>query len=368
MGLLCGELRSCVPLLPNCDRKKLSRNQRWPPFDFVPKMPDQGPPCYLTGWACAHSIPHPAKFKDPGYVRYTESHISGSSGASMKLIRRNLSLLALFLLPGLRAADTPQIGFVLEMNGEWRVNGTRIKGPGQGLPPEAVINLPTPLNIRTGEELRITIVLLNNKSIPRTCHSAASCEHAQVTLPKSLIPESPFSERLSAARMRLFSRDPERYVPGLARSGDSKSAKLKDRVLLLEDDRLLIGDWFQAVAPANYSLVLVDFNREGATRSPAVIPVAWTGDRGATMTVSNLAPGLYGARLMLAGRSAINQKAIGEDAWVLVSAPGTYNKDSADYGSCVATTSGWEASPKGIQTFARVCMDTIAAPPKDPVR
>lgn len=136
------------------------------------------------------------------------------------------------MLPGLHAAQTPQVGFVLEMKGDWLVNGKSIKGPGQGLPPGAVIEHNSKIKIRSGEELRITVVLLNNQSIPRTCNSVESCEKAQFNLPKSLIPESPFSERLSAARMRLLSRDPERYVPGLARSGDFKSAKLKDRVLL----------------------------------------------------------------------------------------------------------------------------------------
>ncbi len=286
----------------------------------------------------------------------------------MELIRRNLSLLALFVLPGVYAAEPQQIGFVLEMKGDWLVNGAPIKGPGQGLPPAAVIALKSQKNIRTGEELRITIILLNNQSIPLTCHSEESCKNARFTLPASLNRESPALDRLWAASKRLIWQDPERYVPGLARSGDSKSEKLRDRVLLLDNDRLSIGDWFKAVEPANYSLVLVDFNREGATRSPAVIPVTWTGDHDATVTVPNLKPGLYGARLMPAGRSAVGQKAIGDDAWVLLSGPGTYDKHSTDYESCAASTSKWEASPVGIKTFDRVCMDIIAAPAKVPAK
>ena len=289
-------------------------------------------------------------------------------GENVDLIRRSLFLLALVMLPALMSAEPLQIGIVLEMHGEWRANGVPIKGLGQGLPAGAVINLPAGINVRPGDELLITIILLNNQSIPRTCHSSESCKNAQFTLPTSLNRPSPAWERLSAAVERLLSRDPERYVPAIARTGDPKSEKLKDSVLLLDNNNhLSIGPLFQQVERGNYSLVLVDFNPEGATRSPAVIPVAWTGGRFTSVSVSNLVPGVYGARLMPATGSAMNQ-AIGDDAWVLLSAPGTYDKDSAAYRSCLAATVGWQASPQGIKTFSRVCMDTIVAPPKDPAK
>jgi hypothetical protein len=257
-----------------------------------------------------------------------------------------------------KSVEPRQIGFVLSKEGTWLANGQPIPGVGAGLGAKSVISLPPNIDFRSGQRYRLTIVLLNNRTIPLDCNSFETCrQQTRDPLPDSLAAPSTVVERVHQAVARLLFRDPDRYILADSR-GSGPPQKIKEDVLLLNDGRLSIGAWFQSVEPGPYALALVYIGRDNRSGNPAALTFTWTGNRAATVDARDITPGLYQARLLPA-RSVLNQP-VSQDAWVLVAAPTAYEKDAAAYRECTASTAGWtQVDPSEVQTFLRACLDQV---------
>ena len=258
-------------------------------------------------------------------------------------------------------AETRQIGFALHMEGAWLANGQPILGNGASLEAKAAISLSSDTDFRSGQDLTLTVVLLNGRTVPLRCNSFESCHKLlPYTLPDSLAEHSPVLERLERAVARLLFRDPDRYISPLSRAAGPPQ-KLKEDVLRLDGGRLSIGVWLQNVEPGAYTLVLVYIGRDNRSSNPPVLRFEWAGNPAATIEAKDVTPGLYEAQLLPA-RSVLNQP-VSEDAWVVVAAPATHEKDAAAYHNCTSSIAGWtQIDPSDVQTFLRACLDQVASP------
>jgi hypothetical protein len=258
-------------------------------------------------------------------------------------------------------AREKHIGFVLEILGEWLVDGRQIEHAGEGLPAGATVTLSPKANFRSGDEWRVTIILLNNEARSCTCNSFESCKKCQpIQLPTSLTPSSSLGERLHQAVARLLSLDPERYVPAISREAGGPPPRLHDGVLLLDKGRIAIADWFRDIEPGSYALTFVYIGRDGESRTPAVLTLDW--NAGAPpLPAPGLRPGLYVVR-MFPARSAPTQ-ALSQDAWILLASADQFESQAVAYREHVELTRHWEnVAAVAVQTFLRACLDQLAAP------
>jgi hypothetical protein len=262
-------------------------------------------------------------------------------------------------------AETKQVGFVLQMQGVWLINGSPIPSLGAGLPAGGVVTLSPQTNFRSDQKWLITIVLLNNEIIPpkpNECNSFTSCKALQpIHLPTSLVPSSTVSARIQKAVAHLLSLYPERYAPTISRAAGPVPEKLHDAVLLLNQHQISIADWFHEIEPGAYALTFVDIGRRGRSQAPVTVNFHWNGGKPASIAANDLDPGLYVVRVFPEDSEA--DLPISQDTWVLLSSGDQFDKSSEIYHDSVERTRHWKNVDSGaVQTFLHACLDQLAAP------
>jgi hypothetical protein len=257
--------------------------------------------------------------------------------------------------------DVKQIGFVLEMQGDWLINGSPIRNAGESVPADGAITLSPQTDFRSAQKQKITIVLLNNEIKGGECSSFTECKKLQpIRLPTSLTPPSSVLKRMKQAVAYLLSLDPERYASAISRGAGAPN-KLHDAVLLINQRQISIADWFREVEPGYYALTFVDIGRGGQSRAPVTLNLNWSGGTPASIAAKDLGAGLYAVRVFPADSRA-NQP-ISQDAWVLLSSDDQFDKNSGIYHENVELTRQWQNVDAGaVQTFLRACLDQLAAP------
>jgi hypothetical protein len=258
-------------------------------------------------------------------------------------------------------AETRQIGFVLEMQGDWLINGSPIRNIGESLPAGGAITLSPQTNFPSAQKEKITIVLLNNESITRECNSFTDCKALQpIPLPTSLAPPSSVLKRIHQVVAYLLSLDPERYASAISR-GAGAPKKLHDAVLLLNQRQISVADWFREIEPGSYALTFVDIGRGGHSRAPVTMNLNWGRGTLASNAAKDLGPGLYAVRVFPADSGA--NRPISQDVWVLLSSGDQFDKNSGIYRENVELTRQWQnVDVDAVQTFLRACLDQLAAP------
>ena len=273
--------------------------------------------------------------------------------------RRRLLVLSLFFLFSFANAfgQEKQIGFVLEMNGEWLVNGKPIHGAGERLPPGGVV---APSKVATFP-VKITIILLDNTPLPYSCATFQECRSIP-PLPASLS-ASTFSERLNQAASWLLSRNPDRYyVPAFVRS--EVPQKLKDGVWELDKSRIVLGTSFQDFKPGSYVLTFVYIGRKEESKNPAELHVDWIPGQASFLPAEDFTPGLYVVRVFK-GNSALTQP-VSQDAWILLSDSAQFPKSSSAFRDAAEATRQWnKVGAVDAQRFLRLCLDSLADPAPD---
>lgn len=257
-----------------------------------------------------------------------------------------------------------QIGFVLEMNGEWLVNGKPIQKAGERLPAGGLVALSPKATFPVKDPWKITIILLNNAPLPYSCATFQECKSLRpITLPASLSSSS-FSERLNQAVSWLLSLNPDRYVPAHVRDGPEVPQKLKDGVLEFDKSRIVLGASFQDFEPGSYVLTFVYIGRKEESKNPVELDVDWVPGRVPFVPAEDLTPGLYAVRVFR-GHSARTQP-VSQDAWILLSDSDQFPKSSKAFRNAAEATRQWNnTSAVDAQTFLRLCLDNLADPASD---
>jgi hypothetical protein len=270
--------------------------------------------------------------------------------------------LLIFAAAGWGATENA-VGFVLEVHGQWLINGKPVTQGGGSIPPNATIDLPPQTNFRSGQTWRICIVLLNNSLLKYSCNSYDSCRKVlPAHAPASLTEPSPLLERIRTAIGRLISSDPDRYVPAISRGPAEPNQHLHDTVLPLNGDRLELRDWFAGVKPGEYALTFEYIGWDGASRPPVDLAFKWGASPPAGIAAPKLLPGLYRVRIYdSAGES------VSPDAWVAIVDAAAFSRASAAFRDDRRAAEAWQSQdPEAAETFLRACLDNLA--PKQPTR
>jgi len=273
---------------------------------------------------------------------------------------RFIAVYALFSLMALppcgRAEEGKSIGFVLEMVGNWTVNGTAIR-LGQALPPGGEIRA-----VRGDGRLSstsVTIVLLNSRTIRLLCTKDKPCEPHR--LPASLVRSSSLVERISEAAINVFGRRPERYIPALARSDKDAPQGFVETIVKLQDAKLGIGPLMKGIPGGQHVL---SFNRvrehEAASGElPVAFEIQWDRDD-QPVAVNLLSPGLYSLTLKAQADSELPR--ITANCWVLVVSGKDYESASNDLRRVRDEVNKWEGiSDAGKRSFLRLSLEFLSS-------
>ncbi len=270
-----------------------------------------------------------------------------------------LTLCLLLVLLGLAAAaqgeDDRSIGFVLEMAGNWTVNGTALR-MGQALPPGGELRAAR-ANSRQASS-HVAVVLLDSKVIRLACAKDKPCDPYR--LPASLVKSSSLFERISAAAANLFGERPERYTPTITRSEKDAPERYLETVVKLEDGKVGIAPLMRGLPDGQYGLSFRRTSEADAGTSGVPVAFQWQSTRDdLPVSVDQLSPGLYSVTIRALAESDESCKT--ENGWTLVVAGQDYDRASNDLRQIRDAVSSWQGvSEAGKRSFLRVSLEVLS--------
>ena len=264
------------------------------------------------------------------------------------------TLLAMLALP--LAAFAAPAGYVLAVEGEWRVEGAPLRlAVGAEVPPGALLRV-TPPTARSA----ITIVARGTGRIlfAKTCAAPEDCE-APLAVPHAESPREidgllvALIEK-TAARLR---GNPTRYVATITRS----ESTLADSVLALVDGRLLVAPAMAAARPGPYQLALRPLACAASSPCATLVldgPYEWDPTAASPIAAPGLTPGLYELEVAASTSDAMQRPA---HAWVRVSPPSRHARNAASFAAARRLASGWDsaARPDARQAFLRGALEAL---------
>lgn len=160
------------------------------------------------------------------------------------------------------------------------------------------------------------------------------------------------NQSLSAAVNPLFQESPARYITPVSRGLESQTA---DGVALLQGNRVDVAPVLQEMDLGTYRLRVEPLS--GSAGSPASVQLQWTGSGPAFVPIPGVKPGLY--RIV---RLTPNGEPEAGDAWILISGPDRFAKDSASFHSAVEATKKWpdDVDARAPRAVLRAYLDSLS--------
>jgi hypothetical protein len=262
-----------------------------------------------------------------------------------KLWRFSLRLLFLIFFAVISANAQAHIGYVLEVEGDWSLNGSAESlTPGKKLPAAGAIRLRS-----NSSRAAISIADMNGKIIISKNCAAQSCARA-FTLPRQ---SSANVLGFFSSWMEWFFGSPAKYSAHRIRGGE-----ISDGVLLTHDGKI---DFTPVLATrGEVYLRWRDVTKNDAGEWSKEVKVEKSENGFAPLKTSDLKPGLYEVDLL--------RKSVGEiyepisTAWILVRDSSDYQKSLASFRRAVELTKNWDGKlkPETTRTFLQAYLDQLA--------
>ncbi len=254
-----------------------------------------------------------------------------------------------------------QIGFVLDVHGEWLVAGKPLH-KGEPVQADDEVRMSPKAKFGDGKIYFINIILLNNRSLSKACSTLQSCSEP-LLIPPSINVAPSLAQRISEAAMRLFSRQPERYVPTLSRSVLVPDESLAEGLVKLDGNTMTLAGLLINMKRETYVLDLraIGLGGEAADGTGStVVQFDWNVGSSSVITVSRLRPGLYDARLLKRAKDEVVPT--DAEAWLLVVDSSRYDKVSRSFREAVEVTKQWDGVDEyAKRSFLRACLEYLAA-------
>lgn len=244
-------------------------------------------------------------------------------------------------------AKADDIGFVLDMSGDWELDShPPQKIPlGFRLPKQSTLRPPAAAQVRSSY---ITIVLNDRRLVTYACDKPQTCEQ-----PIRLKNDSSMVDQIVAVVKNLFAHEPPAYRPVLSRSGPA----LRETVVLLKNGRVDLSPSFRNLEKSSYSLQLQSLARDDRSlpeSTPAPVAFDWNPAQPVSVSIPGLRPGLYNLSLSDPDNT---------QAWVLICGPESYPTASAAFQKAVDLTEPWrsKARPDAVRSFLRAYLEHLAS-------
>lgn len=260
-----------------------------------------------------------------------------------------LALAAMALLTALIVEAQQQVGFVLNLHGDWVVNSSQELGPGSPLPAGGRVRVRAP---KSGDYIEIADrsgqVIIN-----RSCDDGG-CGPV-IVLPAA---RPGVAHRLFGAAMALVANDPVRFAFLL-----NRSVELREAVVKIAGGQI---DLSAVLANRSRGTYLLRFEpRNPGTSADAKptgpISVNWDPTLLAPVTVPGLNPGLYVVQpLSNEDREPLEP---GTESWVLFVRPEKFDAAFCEFREAVATTEQWGDKARQVskRQFLRAALGQLEA-------
>ncbi len=263
--------------------------------------------------------------------------------------------LLLFCAGSLQAQE--KFGYVLDVRGDWIVNGSAKLSKGSGLNVGSVI---APANPADGHSYIVVADRSGGVFEKRNC-GAGECGKP-IRLPNSAASDQGFVTRLISAAMSLVSNEPAKYSSFVSRGSD-----LREAVVKLNTNQLDLNEVFKNMPGDRYLVRFEPINKNGQTSAHALkpMPFNWDPKKPVPLMAQGLGPGLY--RVSIAEVNLLEPDAgsepSGNEAWVLVTTPPRYVKAAPSFTAAQNVTKQWGPDVKqtAVREFLRASLDFITA-------
>jgi hypothetical protein len=286
------------------------------------------------------------------FTRFMVKLPGDSSQSRMRSTSQTLTLVCLSLLMTQSAKAQEPVGYVVDMQGEWRLDGRSS-------------NLAKLNVIPGGKTVRflkpaigknyIFIADQNGKiSWQRECFDSNLDEcNKPILLP--VAQRTSLVSRLVRAVMNFWSKDPETYEALNSRGSES----LHESVVKLTDKGVDLSLAFRDKGRDLYQLRFA-YRGRGSVKEVATVVFDWNPAVPSLLLVPGMKPGLYKIELL----DMQNQQLLGagEDVWVLVRTPGKgYDQALADFQKVESHISHWTAEglDESKRSFLRAYLDYL---------
>ena len=272
-------------------------------------------------------------------------------------IRAAALLLTLFSATAISAQE--KFGYVLDVRGEWLLNGGARLSKGSALNVNSVITAANPSDTSS-----YIIVADRSGNIfqKKTC-GAGECVNP-LKVPASAGNEQSFVARLMGAAMALVSSEPAKYSSFVSRGG---GPELQEAVVKMSGSQLDLSDVFKNMHGDKYMIRFEPLLKGKATRESTrrATAFAWDPKKPEPLSISGLNPGLY--RVSIADVSLLETEGGDEpsdnEAWVLVANTDYYTKAAPSFVAAQDVTKKWGTNVKktAVREFLRASLDFLTA-------
>jgi len=285
-------------------------------------------------------------------------------------MHRSLVLLLLVIFGAGSVVSThaqEKFGYVVELRGEWLLNGKIKLSQGSALEVNGVITFANPAD-RSGY---IVIADRAGNIFQRRRCGSGECS-LPIKLPTSISNDQSPTSSLIESTMTLVSSDPAKYDAPEGRGtrlggfGDrdlgSRAGELQEAVVRLADGQIDLRDVFKNMQGDKYLLRFEPISKEKAG-SAARLPFDWDPRKPVSLPANGLSPGLY--RISISHVSLLESEgsagASGHEAWILIADPDYYSKAAPSFLEAQNVTRKWGNSVKksAIREFLRASLDFL---------
>lgn len=238
-------------------------------------------------------------------------------------------------------------GYVINLEGDWVLNGSSTLGPWSPLPDGGIIQLRRRKGseyIQLGDKQGNVIQNIN-------CDIDDCTRSFKLQTPETISGGSILFE----AVMIVIGRSPRLFTVLLSKGGE-----LKEAVVELADGRADLSNVFMNRRRGTYLLWFMPKRVGGADRRRPVGPVIvdWEPGRPALITVKGLSPGLYEADMLGEDGGKLEP---GTEAWLLFTPPEIFEEASRDFAEATALTDSWDKrmSQSLKRQFLRAALGSI---------
>ena len=286
------------------------------------------------------------------------SHPARATRASAAL-PASVCLLALLFSAGAASARAQDVGYVVDIEGGWFIDGRQL-AKGQGVAGGRVISNPSPT------EFDYIVVAYKDKSVGALrCRdtggrNSSACRQGLQT-PQRLARASWAS--LLAAALPRFGRAPARYSVHMIRAEDGN---LREAVLSGERGAVDLAPAFAEMRKGTYYARLRPKSGDGFGGPVEHEPYAlkWDPSAAAPLRVGRIEPGLYELSLLERRGSEFRPTLV--TAWVFVASPAEHARAAAEFAEASGTASAWaEQAGRGtVRSILRAALEQLSAPPR----
>lgn len=257
------------------------------------------------------------------------------------------------------------VGFVLEMQGKWFLDGSppRKIHKGSTLPAGGSIYIQPPVS----RSARVVVADRTGAIIvKKECDLTGECE-GRIRLPGLNPGASSVGRHVSAVLDVLSKEEPVKYESFISSSsqlpeGDLTADDVREAVVAIRGDTLDMRPVFARVRRKRFFLRLnAAPGKQSVDHSPDVAPTVYDWDPAApsAFKAPGIQPGLYEIERLAEGEGGF--ATAGVIAWILIPQPDEYEKVSYCFGKVVQVATKWGGAikPDTTRTYLRANLDYL---------